>query len=325
MAVSRLIAAAFAAWFIAAAVHPACAITVSPPLQVGTLESQMLKEVSGLAASRSITNTLWVHNDSGDTARFFAIGTGGNLVGTYSLTGATATDWEDMSIGPKPGGGNYLYFADIGDNGASRSQVLIHRVTEPLSAAGGSIAAAQYSTLQLQYPGGARDAESMLVDPITGDLFIISKGLTAGVFRAPANSFDASQPVVLASLGSLGSSMAFATGASISPDGAFILVRGYGTTARLFQRGPGQSVGDALLAPGISVTIASESQGEAIAWNTDGAVFYTTSEFGAGASEPIYYYNFSVPEPTGIVLGGIGIAAFAVFRRRRQPCSCGTV
>jgi hypothetical protein len=318
----RVIFATFAALCIFVAAEPASALSVDPPVQVGTVTSGTLNEISGLVASRAIAGTLWVHNDSGDSARFFGIGTAGNLLCTYNVGGASADDWEDMAIGPKAGGGNYLYLADIGDNGASRSQVQIYRVTEPLTTAGGTISSAQLSTLQLQYPGGARNAESMIVDPITGDLFIISKEGTAGVFRAPASSFSAAQPVTLTSLGNLGSNVAAATAADISPDGNYILVRGYSTTARLFQRGPGQSVGDALLAPGVAVTIASEPQGETVGWAPDGSGFYTISE---GTNSPIYFHAFTVPEPAGIALGIVGIAAVLVFRRPGKRRSCGTV
>ncbi|MCC7086721.1 MAG: hypothetical protein IT427_17105 [Pirellulales bacterium] len=321
MSLHRWIHSVFALVLAVAIIRPARAISVDPPVQVGTMTSLTLNEVSGVVASRALADTLWVHNDSGDTARFFAIGTGGNLLGEYSLSGATATDWEDMAIGPKPGGGNYLYLADIGDNSGARAEITIYRATEPLSAAGGSIAAAEYSTLQLQYPGPPRNAESFLVDPITGDLFIISKGLTASVFRAPAGAFDATQPVALALLGNLGSAISFSTAADISPDGASILVRGYGTTARLFQRSPGQSVGDALLAPGVAVTLAAETQGEAIGWAADGKGFYTTSEFAGLASQPIYYYGVTVAEPAAAMLGGAGVIVLLIFRRRRFACS----
>ena len=60
-----------------------------------------------------------MHNDSGDTARVFALDGTGAVRGTYSLTGATAIDWEDITVvaGATPGSGT-IYAADIGDNAA---------------------------------------------------------------------------------------------------------------------------------------------------------------------------------------------------------------
>lgn len=301
------------------------AVTVAVPVSVGTVSAPVLSEISGLVGSHALPGTLWVHNDSGDSARFFAISTAGALQGTYSLVGATATDWEDMAIGPRAGGGKSLYFADIGDNNLNRSEVSIYRTAEPLSAAGGTIDAANYERLRLQYPDGPQNAESFLVDPISGDLFIISKGSTAKIYRAPADSFAASQPVMLTALGGLGTAVPTATAADISPDGSLILVRNYFTTARLFQRGPGQSVGDALLGPGAMVGLAGETQGEALGWAADGSGFYTTSEFLNSSSQPIYFYAVTVPEPNGAILGAAGVMALLFFYRRRAGCAVDAV
>jgi hypothetical protein len=127
-------------------------------------------------------------------------------------------------------------------------------------------------------------------------------------------------------LGDLGSTVSTATAADISPDGSMILVRSYSTTAYLFQRGPGQSVGDALLGAGTPVTLAFEGQGEAIGWAANGSGFYTTSEFaGIFTSRPIYYYAVTVPEPTGVMLGSAGVFGLLIFCRRRSSGSVGAV
>ena len=68
-----------------------------PGVSLGTLQLSAIDEASGIAASRTNPNVLWVHNDSGDSARVFAIHIDGTLLGTYSLSGASATDWEDIS------------------------------------------------------------------------------------------------------------------------------------------------------------------------------------------------------------------------------------
>lgn len=162
----------------------ALAITISPPQHVGTISTSTLSETSGIVGSRSLPGILWVHNDSGDSARFYAINAAGALQGTFSLTGATATDWEDIAMGPKAGGGNYLYLGDIGDNDANRSQIAVYRTDEPQVATGGTIAATGYKKALLQYPGGPRNAESLMVDPLTGDLFIITKTPSGQIYSA---------------------------------------------------------------------------------------------------------------------------------------------
>ena len=91
-----------------------------------------IKETSGIAASRRVDNVWWVHNDSGDSARVFAINTSGQTLGEYALSGASAIDWEDIAAGPGPTAGvSYLYVGDIGDNDQKRRDLVIYRIPEP--------------------------------------------------------------------------------------------------------------------------------------------------------------------------------------------------
>jgi hypothetical protein len=272
---------------------PMEAATIGPPSLVGTITSSSLREVSGIVDSRAHADVFWVHNDSGEAARFFAISHEGALLGTFPLAGASSVDWEDAAIGPKPGGGAFLYFADIGDNPGSRSSITIYRTDEPTSTTSATIAAGSYARARLQYPGGARNAESMFVDPLTSDIYIVTKGATTQIFSTSAAAFDASLTTLTAH-GVLGAPLSTATAADISPDGRHILVRNR-SAGYLFERGVGQSVADALHGPGASFAIAVEPQGEAIGWSADGAGFYTSSETGGGPSAPINFYSFGPP------------------------------
>jgi MYXO-CTERM domain-containing protein len=276
----------------------AMAATIGPPVQIGTVTSSSLPEISGIVESRTNSNTLWVHNDSGDPARFFAMSRQGTLLGTFPLASAPSGDWEDIAIGPKSGGGNYLYLGDIGDNNAVRSFITVHRTDEPLSNTGATIPVAGYTSLKLQYPGGARDAESLFVDPLSGDMFIITKRTAIPeIYSVPATAFDIpGQTVTMTALGNLGGPLRTPTAADISPDGRFILVRrSSSSTGYLYERGTGQSVADALHGAGIPFTLGAESQGEAIGWAADGTGFYTTSEMDGLSSAPIYSYVFIAP------------------------------
>lgn len=294
------------------------AASIGAGVQVGT--NSQLAEISGVVGSRSLANTLWVHNDSGDTARFYAISTAGVRLATISLTGATAIDWEDIAIAPKPGGGNYLYLGDIGDNSANRTAgISIYRVTEPLAAVNAAIAASNYTKVTLKYPDLVpRNAESLLVDPWSGDLFIVTKGAAASVYTAPASIFNAPGTTSsLALLGGLKVDLSNATAADISPDGRHILLRNYSTTAYLFERGVGQSVWDALQGTPMPVALRSELQGEAIGWAADGNGFYTTSELATTSSQPIWYYSFNVPEPSSWALG---VSSFVILMSCARRC-----
>jgi len=311
-----------AALALTLAARPALAVSVSPPQQVGTISSASLSETSGVIGSRSLPGILWVHNDSGDSARFFAVNAAGALQGQFALSGATATDWEDIAIAPKPGGGNYLYLGDIGDNDANRSQISVYRTDEPLTSAGGTIAAGSYQQAHLQYPDGARNAESLLVDPLSGDLVIITKTPSGQIFTAGSAAFDTAGITQLTAAGSLSAALNKPSATDISPDGLHILVRDRSTTAYLFERAPNQTVAQALHGVAIPVTLAAEEQGEAIGWAADGHGFYTASEWNGHGPQPLYYYSFSVPEPTAWQLATCGLLTWAAGKfvaRDRSP------
>src|SRR5439155_16361530 len=119
-----------------------------------------------------------------------------------------------------------LYLGDIGDNAALRPNIIVYRTDEPQSTTGATIPASNYAVAKLQYPGGPHNAESLIVDPLTDDVYIITKEATSLIFSAPSTAFD--NPAVTTSLtgqGILGTPLAKATAADISPDGRHILVR----------------------------------------------------------------------------------------------------
>ena len=262
---------------------------------VGRVVSPEIREVSGLVASRTQPDVLWVHNDSGDLPRLFAIHTDGSLRGTFLLE-ATARDWEDMAIGPGPRRGQqYLYLADIGDNFSQRDSIQIHRFAEPVvDGANHQIAASEIVTMDLTYPDGAHDAETLLVDPETGDLLIVIKTLYAPgpslVYRLSAEA-QARGDTVLELVGEANLEGGdFTTGGDISPDGREILVRGY-VGARLWRRTRRQSVAEALAGEPCEVPVVGvpeEPQGEAIGFSPDGESYLTLSE---GLDQPIYQYS----------------------------------
>lgn len=96
-------------------------------------------ELSGIVRSRSDKNVFWVHNDSGDQPRVFAIDSSGNFYQSdryrnyegILIGGATNVDWEDITMDNK---GN-LVVADVGNNGNDRKDLVLYVVPEPSPAA----------------------------------------------------------------------------------------------------------------------------------------------------------------------------------------------
>lgn len=278
---------------------------------VGKLPSPALNEVSGLVASRRNPGIVWMHNDSGDAARVFAVSvnTPGSpqLIATYKLTGVTADDWEDIAIGPVPGrSGDFLYLGDIGNNFnrmPQRTSLQVYRIPEPSvdsSKTGQVFDIAGAERIDLKYPDGKTyDCEALLVDPQSAELLFITKNLFAGpsyVFRAPAVATPGGAITLQGVTDCRGSlrSLTFpereqpaVTGADVSAEGASIIVRAY-SGIFLWSRAPGESIADSLSHEPCKLPLASEPQGEAVGFAADGARYLTVSE---GAAADIHVFD----------------------------------
>ena len=151
---------------------------------IAEIQDLRLHEASGMVASRKNEGLLWVHNDSGNQPCIFLIDTLGAIKRIFYLKNALNIDWEDIAIGPGPGGeANYMYVSDIGDNAAVRPDIQIYRFPEPSIVQKDSMIN-KYDQINLHYPDSARDAEAVMVDPITQDIYIISKREQhVGVYR----------------------------------------------------------------------------------------------------------------------------------------------
>jgi hypothetical protein len=236
----------------------------------------------------------WVHNDSGDSARVFAISGSGQTLGEYALSSATAVDWEDIATGPGPSAGEaYLYLGDIGDNGNARASVQVYRVAEPLVDPSNPLATPAtlggVTTLTLHYPDGAHDAEGLFVDPSTRDVFVVTKDLFGGVaqvYRAPAPSDDSSTTMTKVATVPLGTWQGV-TGADITPAGDVIALRTY-FTVFLYPRTAGSTVAQAFTQPACQGAASpAEPQGEAVGFTRSGRGYVTLSE---GAHVPLHQF-----------------------------------
>lgn len=267
------------------------------PVTTGNVASNALTEASGIAASRKNPGVLWSHNDSGGSNNVFAIGLNGSDLGNFTISGATAVDWEDIAIGPGPNPGvDYLYIADTGDNLNIRTTVKVYRIAEPTvnpAAPSGSVTLSGVQTITLAYPDGSRDAESLMVD-VNGDIYIVSKRVTAvgRVYRA-AYPQATTGTVTMQYVGQIPwgavNGSGGATGGDIAYDGSAVVVRrlsSYSPAATLWRRAPGTNLADVFAQPGCDLTLPAEGQGEAIAFSPDDLGLFTLSE---GSNQPIHF------------------------------------
>lgn len=261
---------------------PACGLcaTRAEPETSGFISDEDIEEISGIVESRSQPGVYFVHNDSGDSARFFAIDGTGALRGAFVLRGATAVDWEDVAVGPCPAG-DCLYFGDVGDNDRVRSNYALYRVPEPTVAAGAAATReVTWERFPFAYPDGRHNAEALAVRPDTGDVYVITKVTTlpSAVYRFPNPlSATANALVRVGELALPNDGSPMVTGADIHPCEPRLLVRTY---TRLWEfTGPGgASWEDVFRAAPRRVLVQTETQGEAVGWHANGRGYVTVGE-----------------------------------------------
>jgi hypothetical protein len=252
------------------------------PLALGYVADDALEEISGVGRSASDPDALWVIEDSGNGPVLTALDRAGATTSSHELPEAL-TDAEDLATAIDPATGVPMVFVgDIGDNGRSRDEIVVWVAQEPHPDADGPLAALR---MALTYPDGPHDAETLLVDPLTLDLYVVTKDDVASVYvkRAP---HDDAGPFVLEALGERPALPPIATGGSVSPDGTRVVVRGYDATAWLWMRDGYRPLEDAFDdgAP-CPIGLAAEPQGEAIGFTADGAGLVTVSE---GVGPPLW-------------------------------------
>lgn len=239
------------------------------------LENSHVTESSGVAASHRTNGIYWTHNDSGDGANLYAFDEEGKDLGTYTLQNVKAIDWEDMASA-KINGVCYLYVGDIGDNARIRSEIVVYRLREP-EARRGNHKIKDFDTYRLKYPDGAHDCEALMVSP-KGDLFLITKERSSqpSVYRATIR--NSKESYTLTKLGELSMENPvrvnrLVTGADMSSDGKYVVVRTY-FTAYLYDNLEGRWFEKI---PRL-LRIPFEEQGEGICFDGFNNRLLTTSE-----------------------------------------------
>lgn len=251
-----------------------------------------LDEISSITMSSS-GKTFFVHNDSGDTSRFFGIGQSG-LKCTFYFAGISGkkgvSDCEDMASGKSDTGDNrFLYIGDIGDNGAKKKFITVYRIVEP-NQFNKPTQTVTANPVFFKYPDGARDAETLMIDNIERLLYIVSKREdTVHVYTAPL-LWKEKDTVTL----QLRTQIYFngfrpgkwITSGDISWDGQQVLLKSL-QKVYYWKRKENESIWQTLQRSPAELPYQQEPQGEAICFDQDGKGFYTVSE---GEQQPVYYY-----------------------------------
>lgn len=222
-------------------------------------------------------------NDSGDGPVVYGVDpASGETVSRTTYSSGPVEDVESLAPGPR----GTLWVGDTGDNRHARDDIAVYHVRP----ARNGDATVQGTRFGLVYPDGARDAETLLVQPGTQRVFVVSKSVFGGTVYAAPRHLRAGVDNRLRPFAKVSG---LVTDGTFLPDGKHVLLRTY-TTASVYtfpdfglvgtvrlpdqQQGEGISVGprgrvlvssEGLHAPMLSVTLPASL--------TDGPLAPTTS------------------------------------------------
>lgn len=215
------------------------------------LQDPAITESSGLVV---LDGQVVTTNDSGDRGRLFVVDPATGRTVRTADWGGDPVDVEALA----PAGGGRVWVGDIGDNDGVRRSVRVLRVPVTAGRRGAS------SAYDLRHPGGARDAEALLAHPLTGRLYVVTKGLFGGrVLQAP----ERLRPDASHRLTDLAPAPALVTDGAFLPRGGAVVLRTYGRAVVLAYPSwdqvtswelPSQQQGEGLAVVGSDLLLSSE-------------------------------------------------------------------
>ncbi len=259
------------------------------PKVSGKIESAEITESSGLAASRCQEDVFWTHNDSGDKAFIFALNSKGVKLGTFLVKGAKNNDWEDMALFKDAKGECFLYIGDIGNNLRTRGELTVYRLKEPqVSSADKNSSKKNPQTtenaeaIKIKYPDFHHDAETLMVHPETGDIYILTKRLSgaAGVYKLPKNyeKDKVNQLEKIADFTVPAIPNGFLTGGDIAPDGKRAVICDYFGAYEITLPKNAKNFDEIWRQTPQEIELGERAQGEAVCYSADGNSIFATSE-----------------------------------------------
>jgi len=261
----------------------------SPPATVGKISNPDVIEASGLTVSKCQPNGLWTHNDSGDDAFIYAIDPSGANLGTWHVRNAQNIDWEDIAEFKDAGGKCFIYIGETGDNNLSRNIHTIYRVPEPTVAPASAntrqknaLETAPAESLSFSYSDAPHNAETLLVHPVTGDIYVLSKNRTdpSGVYKIVPNFGSSAVQKVpyIAQIKVPSVPFGLLTGGDASSDGRRVVLCDYIDGYELTLPAGDSNFDDIWKQIPLRIDLGPRDTGEAVAYSPDGNTIYATTE-----------------------------------------------
>ena len=145
-----------------------------------------------------------------------------------------------------------------------------------------------FDIIELKLPDGIKNAESLLIDPLTKDIYIVSKESAATIYVAPypqdLTKINTMKKVAVLPLSTL-------TAGDISPDGNEVLLKNKSFIC-YWKKSSNESIIELFKKTPTLVPYTIEQQGEAVCFASDRSGYYTTSERpDATVNQPLYFYR----------------------------------
>jgi hypothetical protein len=255
-----------------------------------------MSEASGIAWSMKNPGMIWAHNDSGHANNLFLIdSTNGEIVARYTIGGTINLDWEDMELSYGPDEDEfYIYIADTGDNNERRPNYSIYRFPEPVyeeAHFGQTVILndTEVDRIRFQYPDGSHDAEGMLVDPLTKDIFLVTKRDVVSMLYVLPYPQPVDELYTIYKAGNFSFRQASAATSSLSGNRVLIKNR---QEIFYWTRNSGESMVEMLAGTPVKAPYAGEPQGEAICFDPNYNYFTLSEELNSSTIPPLFKYNF---------------------------------
>ncbi len=246
----------------------------------------IIDEASGIADSYNNPGYLWVNQDSKQPTELYLLSRKGKLGKKIFIKNITNRDWEEVVVSNGPDAGKkFLYIGETGDNLHSYSNYAIYRFAEPTSTID---SVEQYDKLAFVYPDGPHDCEAFFVEPVSKDIYLITKrDAPSRVYRLPypqsASSMNTAEHV-----GDLPYNGVVA--AAYSETKKELLIKTYGNIY-YYKHSNGSSIPDVIKKPQVVMAYQVEPQGEAVCFANDDAGFFTLSEKGFAPYMNLNFYS----------------------------------
>lgn len=248
-------------------------------IPTAVVTNPVIKEASGITASRKNPGNLWVIEDSGNPNEVILLDNNGVTKKRMVVANSFNRDWEDISWYH-----DSLYVAEIGDNNRAYSDYIIYILPEPDENVD---TIKSVRAVHIKYPDGSHDAETLFVDQATGDIYLITKNDQPSQLYKLSFPYDAAMNtlVKVADLNYTG-----VVSAALSSNGALLIIKTY-DKLRYYQRKNNDPFEVLVKQDPIILPYIQEPQGEAVCFSKNDDGYYTLSEQLLTSVQKLYFYK----------------------------------